>query len=37
MSLVNAVSDRGRFFWDERAATLEDQVLQPFQDEVKWA
>jgi cytochrome c peroxidase len=23
---------RGRFFWDERAATLEDQVLQPIQD-----
>jgi len=22
---------RGRFFWDERAATLEDQVLQPIQ------
>jgi cytochrome c peroxidase len=22
---------RGRFFWDERAATLEDQVLQPLQ------
>jgi cytochrome c peroxidase len=22
----------GRFFWDERAATLEDQVLQPIQD-----
>lgn len=36
MSLVNAVFyDRGRFFWDERAATLEDQVLQPFQDEVE--
>ena len=36
MSLVNAVFyDRGRFFWDERATTLEDQVLQPFQDEVE--
>lgn len=23
---------RGRFFWDERAATLEDQVLRPIQD-----
>jgi cytochrome c peroxidase len=23
---------RGRFFWDERAATLEDQVLQPILD-----
>lgn len=25
----------GKFFWDERAATLEDQVLMPFQDEVE--
>ena len=25
----------GRFFWDERAATLEDQVLGPIQDEVE--
>lgn len=33
MSLVNAVFyGRGRFFWDERAETLEDQVLMPFQD-----
>jgi len=24
--------DNGRFFWDERAATLEDQVLMPIQD-----
>jgi cytochrome c peroxidase len=33
MTLINAVLyQRGRFFWDERAATLEDQVLQPFQD-----
>lgn len=36
MSLVNALwYDRGRFFWDERAATLEDQVLMPFQDPVE--
>jgi len=33
MSLVNARFYRnGRFFWDERAATLEDQVLMPIQD-----
>ena len=25
----------GRFFWDERAETLEDQVLQPIQDAVE--
>jgi cytochrome c peroxidase len=25
----------GRFFWDHRAATLEDQVLQPIADEVE--
>ena len=25
----------GTFFWDERAATLEDQVLQPIQNEVE--
>jgi cytochrome c peroxidase len=32
MSLTNArFYQRGRFFWDERAATLEDQVLQPIQ------
>lgn len=36
MSLVNAAYfDDGTFFWDERAATLEDQVLQPFQDDVE--
>lgn len=36
MSLINAKwYDRGRFFWDERAATLEDQVLMPFQDPVE--
>ncbi len=26
---------RGRFFWDERAETLEEQVLQPIQDPVE--
>ncbi len=26
---------RGRFFWDERATTLEDQVLQPIQNSVE--
>ncbi len=26
---------RGRFFWDERAATLEDQVLMPIQNSVE--
>ncbi|MFK7979657.1 MAG: cytochrome c peroxidase [Saprospiraceae bacterium] len=36
MGLTNAVwYDRGRFFWDERAATLEEQVLMPFQDAVE--
>jgi cytochrome c peroxidase len=36
MSIVNArfYAD-GRFFWDERAETLEDQVLMPFQDDVE--
>lgn len=33
MTLINArFYQRGRFFWDERAATLEEQVLIPFQD-----
>ncbi len=33
MTLINArFYQRGRFFWDERAASLEDQVLMPFQD-----
>ena len=27
--------DNGRFFWDERAASLEDQVLMPIQDSVE--
>lgn len=36
MSLINARwYDRGRFFWDERAASLESQVLMPFQDPVE--
>lgn len=33
MGLANARFYKpGRFFWDHRAATLEDQVLMPFQD-----
>ncbi len=33
MALANArFYQRGRFFWDERAATLEAQVLQPIED-----
>ncbi len=36
MTLINArYYQRGRFFWDERAATLEDQVLMPFQDTIE--
>lgn len=36
MPLINARwYDRGRFFWDERASTLEEQVLMPFQDPVE--
>jgi cytochrome c peroxidase len=36
MALANARwYDRGRFFWDERAETLEEQVLMPFQDPVE--
>jgi cytochrome c peroxidase len=36
MGLTNAVwYDRGKFFWDERAATLEEQVLMPFQDSIE--
>src|SRR6185503_12775966 len=35
-ALVNArFYRRGRFFWDERAATLEAQVLRPIQDETE--
>lgn len=36
MGLTNArFYERGRFFWDERAETLEEQVLQPIQDSVE--
>lgn len=36
MSLANAAFfEPGTFFWDERAATLEEQVLEPFQDSVE--
>jgi cytochrome c peroxidase len=36
MSLINATwYGRGRFFWDERAETLEEQVLMPIQDPVE--
>ena len=36
MGLANArFYFTGKFFWDERAATLEDQVLMPFQDPIE--
>tara|TARA_R110001599_G_scaffold353229_1_gene590912 strand:- start:2700 stop:3860 length:1161 start_codon:yes stop_codon:yes gene_type:complete len=36
MALANArYYDNGRFFWDERARSLEEQVLLPIQDEVE--
>lgn len=36
MGLTNAAYySRGRFFWDERAETLEDQVLMPIQDPIE--
>lgn len=36
MSLINArYYPNGSFFWDERAATLEDQTLMPIQDHVE--
>lgn len=36
MGLTNAkYYPNGRFFWDQRAATLEDQVLTPIQDPVE--
>ncbi len=36
MSIVNArYYAEGKFFWDERASTLEEQVLMPFQDEIE--
>ena len=35
-TLINSrFYQRGRFFWDERASTLEEQVLMPFQDPVE--
>jgi len=36
MSIINArYYQNGSFFWDERAATLEDQVVLPIQDDVE--
>ena len=36
MRLINSrFSNEGNFFWDERAASLEDQVTQPIQDHVE--
>lgn len=36
MGLANArFYQRSRFFWDERAATLEEQVLLPIQDDIE--
>lgn len=36
MGLANArFYSTGKFFWDERANSLEDQVLMPFQDDVE--
>jgi cytochrome c peroxidase len=36
ITLINGMYYRnGRFFWDQRAATLEDQVLMPIQDAVE--
>lgn len=36
MTLINSrFYQRGFFFWDERASTLEEQVLMPFQDPVE--
>ena len=36
MALANArFYQRGRFFWDERAGTLEEQALQPIQNNVE--
>jgi len=35
-SLTNATFyDSGKFFWDERADSLEEQVLMPFQDDIE--
>lgn len=36
MGISNAIYyENGHFFWDERASTLEEQVLMPIQDEVE--
>ena len=36
MALANAAYySNGRFFWDERAASLEEQVLEPIQDPIE--
>lgn len=36
MTLINSrYYENGRFFWDERAATLEEQVLMPIQDHIE--
>jgi cytochrome c peroxidase len=36
MGLTNArFYQTGKFFWDERASSLEEQVLMPFQDEIE--
>ena len=36
MRLVNArFSTEDRFFWDERANTLEEQTTQPIQDHIE--
>jgi cytochrome c peroxidase len=36
MTLTNArFNRRGKFFWDERAASLEEQVLMPFQNNIE--
>jgi cytochrome c peroxidase len=36
MTLINSrFYENGRFFWDERAATLEEQVLIPIQDHIE--
>jgi cytochrome c peroxidase len=36
MTLTNArFNRRGKFFWDERAASLEEQVLMPFQNTIE--
>ena len=35
LRFTNLMDSRPGFFWDERAATLEDQVLMPIQDQVE--